>query len=673
MHFKHPEILWALFFLLIPVIVHLFQLRKFQKTPFTNVRFLKAIQQKTRKSSQVKKWLVLMSRVLLLACLVLAFAQPYLPNSEDSGKTLETVIYLDNSFSMQARGPRGELLAQAVRDLLTEENSNGTVSLFTNDATYTDINIPSIKQELLQLDYSPGSPAPQSVLLRGRNLFGKDTATLKNFILVSDFRGWPESILPQNDTHIHYNLVRLSPQNTRNTAIDSIYISESTSRGLVLSVTLSKNDSTDLTLPVSLYNDDTLIAKTTAGFANSDKAETEFRISGNDILNGKVVIEDNGLLYDNTMYFNLNPGEKARVLAISQTDANFLEKIFTDDEFRFLSTDLQQLDYSLISGQDLVVLNGLNTIPAPLITALKAFHDNGKNILIIPSHNPNHPSHNQLFNTLNTGTIKKIYSGGFSYKNEISTEKPALPKGKEDIAVKDRKKITDIRISHPLFENVFDPGKKQLTNFQYPEAGMVFDLQTDANTILAFEDGNPFMAEKDRVYFFTGSLDTSYSNFRNSPLIVPALYNIGKLSLRTPELYYLTGEGHTIDIRKRTGLSRDAVVSLEKDGKSFIPMQRVFPEKIQITTGEVPARDGIYQVKASDSVLQNISFNYDRKESDLRYPSFRTSGNVTVHNSFRNTLEEIKNTGSIRELWKWFVIFALVFLVTEILLLKFFK
>ncbi len=41
MQFKNPEILYALFLLLIPIIVHLFQLRKFQKVAFTNVAFLK--------------------------------------------------------------------------------------------------------------------------------------------------------------------------------------------------------------------------------------------------------------------------------------------------------------------------------------------------------------------------------------------------------------------------------------------------------------------------------------------------------------------------------------------------------------------------------------------------------------------------------------------------------
>jgi hypothetical protein len=43
MQFKHPEILWALLLLLIPIIVHLFELRRFKKTPFTNVKMLQKV------------------------------------------------------------------------------------------------------------------------------------------------------------------------------------------------------------------------------------------------------------------------------------------------------------------------------------------------------------------------------------------------------------------------------------------------------------------------------------------------------------------------------------------------------------------------------------------------------------------------------------------------------
>ena len=60
MQFKHPEILYALILLIIPIIIHLFQLQKFKKVAFTNVEFLKRIELQTRKSSKLKKWLILL-------------------------------------------------------------------------------------------------------------------------------------------------------------------------------------------------------------------------------------------------------------------------------------------------------------------------------------------------------------------------------------------------------------------------------------------------------------------------------------------------------------------------------------------------------------------------------------------------------------------------------------
>ena len=103
MQFKHPELLWALLLLLIPIIIHLFQLRRFQKVAFTNVKFLKNVKLQTRKSSQIKKWLTLLTRMLLLACLVFAFAQPFITNSDTFNAKNETVIYLDNSFESMYR------------------------------------------------------------------------------------------------------------------------------------------------------------------------------------------------------------------------------------------------------------------------------------------------------------------------------------------------------------------------------------------------------------------------------------------------------------------------------------------------------------------------------------------------------------------------------------------
>ena len=109
MQFKHPEILYALLLLIIPILVHLFQLQRFQKVLFTNVHFLKNILQQTRKSSKLKKLLILLTRMAAFTCLIVAFSQPYFSNNSQQ-QNYNTTIYLDNSFSMQAKGESGELL-----------------------------------------------------------------------------------------------------------------------------------------------------------------------------------------------------------------------------------------------------------------------------------------------------------------------------------------------------------------------------------------------------------------------------------------------------------------------------------------------------------------------------------------------------------------------------------
>ena len=154
MQFKHPEILYFLFLLVIPILVHLFQLRRFKKEYFTNVRFLKELSIQTRKSSKIKKWLLLITRMLLLAAIIIAFAQPFFQAKDKQNTTNEMYIVLDNSFSMQAKGKKGELLKRAVQDLLENTPENQTFSLITNSETFWNTDIKSIQKEVQNLTYS---------------------------------------------------------------------------------------------------------------------------------------------------------------------------------------------------------------------------------------------------------------------------------------------------------------------------------------------------------------------------------------------------------------------------------------------------------------------------------------------------------------------------------------
>ncbi|WP_033958851.1 BatA domain-containing protein [Psychroserpens jangbogonensis] len=641
MQFKHPEILYALLLLIIPIIIHLFQLRKFQKVPFTNVQFLKELTIQTRKSSQLKKWLTLLTRMLLLACVIIAFAQPYISNSDSFNTKSETVIYLDNSFSMQAQGLNGTLLNRSIQDIIENIDENESISLFTNDANYYNTSIKAIKNDLIQLKHSPSQLGYDAVLLKGKNVFSKDEGSIKNLVLISDFQQKDNILSIAKDSTTNITLVQLKPSSASNITIDSLYISKSTVENLELTVKLRNQGEPIETLPVSLFNDDKLIAKSAVDIEG--ESSTIFTIPSNTVFNGKITIEDANLQYDNELYFNIDQRESIKVLSINEADDTFLKKIYTSDEFDYSSTPFNALNYNRLDDQNLIVLNELKEIPLSLTTALKAFTDNGGYVLIIPSNDIRLNTYNQLFTNYNLSRFDSINP--------------------------QEKRVTTINFSHPLLTNVFD---KQIRNFQYPKVNSYYNYASNSGTsILSFEDGSSFLSQSENVYHFSAALNTENSNFKNSPLIVPVLYNIGKQSLKVPKLYYNLGEENSIDIA--TELQQDDILTLVNGENSVIPLQQTYTNKVALKTSDYPNSSGIIAVQNKETFLKNLSFNFSRKESNLAYFDLTNIENATVSESITTTINDIKSATNVNELWKWFVIFALAFIIIEMLILKFLK
>lgn len=135
MTFVYPAFLWALLALAIPIIIHLFNFRRYKKVYFTNVKFLREleIEQKTR--SRLKEWLILLTRLITIASLVLAFAQPFLPGKNTSGPNAVTAIYIDNSFSMQrvnGNGPLFDLARERAKEIVKRTPRSSKFYLITN-------------------------------------------------------------------------------------------------------------------------------------------------------------------------------------------------------------------------------------------------------------------------------------------------------------------------------------------------------------------------------------------------------------------------------------------------------------------------------------------------------------------------------------------------------------
>ncbi|WP_282031947.1 BatA domain-containing protein [Winogradskyella eximia] len=641
MQFKNPELLYALFLLVIPILIHLFQLRRFQKVQFTNVKFLKSVKLQTRKSSQLKKWITLLTRMLLLACAIIAFTQPFIPNTEDFNEAQETVIYLDNSFSMQAKGANGTLLNEAIQDIINTLPEDETISLFTNDKTFRNTTVKALKNDLIQLTHSPTQLNYDAAYLKGKQLFSNQGAATRNLVLVSDFQQKGNLLNFEADSTVQLKLVQPKSTLVSNISIDSIYVSNSTSETLDLNVIVSNEAKPIDNVTISLFNDDVLLTKSAVDI--DKEAEATFTIPNNKVINGKLMIDDAGLQYDNTFYFNINNKPKIKVLAINETaDDSFLNRIYTEDEFDFKSFKLNALNFNLIPQQNLIVLNELDKISNALKTALVAFINDGGKLLIIPSDKIDLNSYNQILNNLNISVFTKQNT------NE--------------------KRITSINYNHPLLANAF---YSKVTNFQYPKVDKSYRFSSNLNNVLSYEDGSPFLVGNSNTYVFSSALNTDNSNFKNSQLIIPVLYNLGLQSLKLSKLYYTIGQPNSIAIQISIG--QDDILTLDSDDTSVIPLQKTYSKSVVLETEDFPNTAGILNVKNKENVLERLSFNYNRTESNLSYYDLKTLANTDTESSLATTINNIKSNTNVNALWKWFVIFALAFLIVEMLLLKYLK
>lgn len=197
MQFLYPAFLFGLLALAIPVIIHLFNFRRFKTVYFTNVRFLKNIQEETATKSRLKHILVLISRMLAITFLVLAFAQPFIPSEQSANKATKKAvsIYIDNSFSMEAVNNDEQLLNIAKRK--AEEIVNGYTiddqfQLLTNDMEAKHQRLVS-KEEMLQMitqvQRTPEVRSLSEIVKRQRDILNRDKAqSQKNIYAISDFQ-----------------------------------------------------------------------------------------------------------------------------------------------------------------------------------------------------------------------------------------------------------------------------------------------------------------------------------------------------------------------------------------------------------------------------------------------------------------------------------------------------
>ena len=679
MEFINPAFLYGLFALAIPVIIHLFNFRRFKKVYFTNVKFIEELKQETQKQSRLRHLLILLMRMLAIAALVFAFAQPFFPvenTNRDVASKSTVSIYVDNSFSMQAESGKGTLLDEAKEKALevaSAYKSSDLFQLLTNDFEGRHHRFVS-KDEFVNLvedvQISPVVRTFEEVLARQEEVFEDNSKTEKTSYFISDFQ---KSSLGEfqasQDTNLLLYLIPLKAVNANNLYVDSCWFQspvQQIGQHVKLKVRIKNSSNTDFEkIPIKLEINGSQKALASLDIARNSFTEVELPFTNNDkgIQEAVISISDFPISFDDEFYFSWYVAPLVKVLCINQGNENaFVGAVLGNDSaFSLQNVAVSRLNYSSFPQYQFIILNELTNISSGLEAEIKNFVEGGGNILVLPGDNPDFENYKTFLNSMQC-----------NYYRAIDTSMT---------------KISYINLEHPLYDDVFDEIPE---NIDLPVVFKKFVItrqtRSRQETLLQLQDGSAFLnvqyVGSGKVYLSAVPFESDFSNFQQHAIFVPTLYKMAISSVMTNKLYFVIGEKEMISVRM-ADLKGDEVLRIKQASSNFefIPGQLRVNGHVDLNIHNQITFAGNYLLERAGNELRALSFNYNRDESEMVFYSpdelkevVQNEGIININvldannRLFSKTVRDLSQ--GIR-LWRWFVIFALIFLAVEVLLLRY--
>ena len=251
----------------------------------------------------------------------------------------------------------------------------------------------------------------------------------------------------------------------------------------------------------------------------------------------------------------------------------------------------------------------------------------------------------------------------------------------------DENRIEYIAKRNSFFDDIF---VKLPDNADLPEVHKHIRFKLDKNVlnIISLQNGNPFLMMsnngKGKVFVMSTSLDEEYSDLASHALFVPLMYKMALIGDNVAELSYTIGLDKVLNISD-ISLNVDDRISL----KSETGMYETFPliekrnnHNYLYFFEDLPS-SGFYEVYKNEDYMSTVAWNDSREESRMLFYEKDELYELLKDNNF-NVLamidyEDIKSDNVLEVIvkesviWKIFIIIALISLLIEILILRFWK
>lgn len=677
MVFLYPAFLLGFLSLAVPIIIHLVEMRRPQRLVFTNVAFLREVKQVTARSRRLKRWLILLSRLLLLACLVLAFAQPFVPTQAGGGaQALDDVrIYLDNSLSMQntSRTAAVAMLDEAksqIRQLATVFGPATHFRLLENSFSGGQTSTAALPMldEVARVSNTPRRVSTAAAVTR--LLSDAPAGSTPKVFVYSDFQRNtfdPRAFTAASTLGPDVYLLPLTAQTTRNVLVDTVLLKDEfvraaeSNRMVVRVANNGAERAAGVAVKVFLDNQQVSAYNLDLDPGERKTTEVDFRVSGDGVKRGRVEVADVPVTFDNTYYFTLRVAPRIRVLGVGPEIETPVKKAFAaEPAFAYTGAEERSLNYRTAAESDLIVLQELPAISAGVAENVRKFAQAGGSVVVIPAAKAERGSYTALFQGMGLGTVRWLTGGGSSQQFPLSAP------DKLDA----------------FFQGVFT---QHDANLAMPKAAPALTWARSTVDVLRFRKGGAYLSGfqvgRGMVYVLASPLARDHTDFAAHALFVPVFYKLAQQSYRAAQqlAYPLGATIISLPVEARDS-RKDVFKVVRDDSTSFIPEQQVRDGKLRFSTPPAMTQAGFYTLRRPGEASTVLAFNYDKHESNLAQYSVAelkqlTAGHPRLHvyepGSGLDAAARFKAENFGEPLWKYCVVGALLFLLLEVLLVRF--
>ncbi len=622
----------------IPIILHLLNRERARRLVFSTVRFIQMSHQTNVRRHKLKRLLLLLMRILMLALLGVAFARPFFAAapiiSQKVGGKRNAIIILDTSYSMQYEEAFQNAKEEGIKILDGLDSTDAACLVLSSDNARVVAPLGSDFSHLrtalnaAEVTYKPTDYL--DALQTADEILESIPIGEKQIYLIGDMqkRGWENFIETDKlGPDVQIEFVNVGVENPQNLAITGISVppvvlNEQQASHLVARVHNFGDDPVE-NLPVRLFIDGNVIHTVQLDIEPDDLADAVFKVDFRDEAThtGWIELPEDALVVDNKRYFTLQSLQSIKVHAIrnkSQTQNAYqkTETFFMKMAFA-AGSDAVPIDFSesttvpgaeTLARADVLILADVAQLSSAEAGRVKNYVAAGGGLILTVGDN------------LDADAYEQHLGGetGLMPCNFVQAVGDALDRQQFRV-------LATIKYEHPIFAPFKEPNHGDFGKARFYRFFQAVPT-TDATVIAAYDDGSPALFEKPygdlgRVLCFTSTIDRDWNDLPIRAVYLPFLHeSIKYLALKNVETIPNYRVGDTVELTAETEdmtTQESPVVAVFNPNNVETRLQIGEDNTITSVFYTDTMLPGIYSIHASGAKSRHFVVNVDATESDL--------------------------------------------------------